>query len=155
MFHNGFVNYVNKIFTQFTALTPASTMPGIGQQMSGPDWCQHYRAIGAVLNEQSRMTQAEFEELRPRLSGFKVTSVSVYEAVVVRGLSQAEAAREFRMSRQNVNATILRITAVLDDCPPDWVPLNLNVPPSMAIEVKERVKLERERIAQEKAGQSL
>lgn len=73
-------------------------------------------------------------------SGISGSTWAIVEAVCVRGLSKAEAARELGTSPQNVSGAINRITAHLNGFPPDWTLVQEWMPKEMAASLRKELR---------------
>ncbi|SPY99912.1 Uncharacterised protein [Pseudomonas luteola] len=95
-----------------------------------------------------RMTQQEFDDVRPKLSGFMGSTVNMAELLIVKGLSLSETAKACNTSAQNVGQAIDRVIAVLEGLPPDWVHISEWMPASLAKEVRKQIKEARKALGQ-------
>lgn len=85
----------------------------------------------------SKMTEVEFQTLKPLLGRLTLKSVEVAEQVLVSGRDQAEVAREYKLTRQRVNDIVGRVQAAADDVPAGWVYVEGWFPPDLAAQVRQ------------------
>ncbi|MDH4602358.1 TrfB-related DNA-binding protein [Pseudomonas syringae] len=87
-----------------------------------------------------RMTEDEFEACRNRLASLSMNAVNLAHLVWVQGLSQAAAAEQLEISRQNAHGILKRATAHLNSLPGDWEKVEEWMPKDLAKEVRARIK---------------
>ncbi|MGP5477556.1 TrfB-related DNA-binding protein [Pseudomonas helleri] len=94
-----------------------------------------------ISNKAPTLTAEQLIRLKLDLqSGISGNTWAIVEAVCVRGLTKAEAARELGTSPQNVSGAISRITAHLNGFPPDWTLVQEWMPKEMATGVRKELK---------------
>lgn len=90
----------------------------------------------------SSMTAEEFEKALPRLSNLSGNVVAAARYVLVDGHGPSRAGELVGgMSRQSVNNAVKRVRAILDGFPADWVRVNELMPPELAAEVRQRIRV--------------
>ncbi|NPD70356.1 helix-turn-helix domain-containing protein (plasmid) [Lichenicola cladoniae] len=82
------------------------------------------------------MTQDDFDALRPSLGRMTVDTMDVARLVLVAGVSQADAAGRYGMSRQRVYGIMKRFEAASQGWPTDWRKVEVWLPPKLAAEVE-------------------
>jgi DNA-directed RNA polymerase specialized sigma24 family protein len=100
--------------------------------------------------EPNKLTEDDWERLRPQLESFKGTTAAIAEAVLVRGLSKSEAAREYGTSPQNVSQAVKRVTAHLNGYPPQWELVQVMLDPENAAYVRKLARDEKAKLEQGK-----
>lgn len=94
----------------------------------------------------ARMTQAEFDALRPNLGRMALDSIDIARLVLVDGMTQAEVATTHNMSRQRVFGILERFQKAAQAIPAGWRKVEVWLPPELADQVEavaERARLER------------
>lgn len=84
----------------------------------------------------TKMTQEQFDALRPLLGRLSLDSIAVAQAVVVKGSKPSEAADAFGMSRQRVNGILQRFRASAAQVPTGWRYVGVWLPPEAADHVE-------------------
>jgi len=104
-----------------------------------------------MTTPQQRMSAEDFEAQKHKLRTLSVQTNELARLVLVEGLNNTKAAQTVGMSRQNVNGAMNRVKALLADKRADYVFVQEWMPPSMAAEVRAKLKaLEEESAIQEK-----
>ncbi|NNB33946.1 TrfB-related DNA-binding protein [Pseudomonas fragi] len=104
-----------------------------------------------ISNKVPTLTPEQLIRLKLDLqSGISGNTWAIVEAVCVRGLSKAEAARELGTSPQNVSGAINRITAHLNGFPPDWTLVQEWMPKDMAASLRKELKRLKAELAEAK-----
>ena len=85
----------------------------------------------------ARMTQAEFDVLRPSLGRMALDTIDVARLVLVDGMTQAEVATSHKMSRQCVHGILQRFAAAAQNVPTGWRRVEVWLPPELADQVEE------------------
>lgn len=84
----------------------------------------------------ARMTQAEFDALRPKLGRMALDSIDIARLVLVDGLTQAEVATTHAMSRQRVFGILERFQKAAQAVPAGWRKVEVWLPPELADQVE-------------------
>ncbi len=84
----------------------------------------------------ARMTQAEFDALRPNLGRMALDSIDIARLVLVEGLTQAEVATTHNMSRQRVFGILERFQKAAQTIPAGWRKVDLWLPSNIADQVE-------------------
>jgi hypothetical protein len=95
------------------------------------------------MASQKKLTEAEFEELKPHLSQMKARSIEIAKAALVRGEKQADLAEKHGITNKAVSQMVGAVwKAFLEhgSRPDGWVTLNVALPPEMAVVVKQMEK---------------
>ena len=100
---------------------------------------------------QARMTQAEFDALRPNLGRIALDTIDIARLVLVDGMTQGEVATKHNMSRQRVYGILQRFAAAAQSVPTGWRRVEVWLPPDLADQVEtmaneERLKLSNPKI---------
>jgi len=85
----------------------------------------------------ARMTPAEFDALRPVIGRMAADSIDVARRVLVDGLTQAEVATTYNMSRQRVFGILQRFQMASQSVPHGWRKVEVWLPPELADQVEE------------------
>ena len=85
----------------------------------------------------ARMTQAEFDALRPNLGRMALDTIDIARLVLVDGLTQAEVATSHNMSRQRVYRILQRFAAAAQSVPTGWRRVEVWLPPNLADQVED------------------
>ena len=88
----------------------------------------------------ARMTQAEFDALRPNLGQITLDTIDIARLVLVDGLTQAEVATVHNMSRQRVYGILQRFAAAAQNLPTGWRRVEVWLPPELAGQVEAMAK---------------
>lgn len=97
------------------------------------------------------MTPQDFEALeKGKLRAMSRKALDLARLMFVEGKNQTEAADTLGMSKQSARYHRLRIEAVLNDQPAEWVLLQEWMPPAMAVEVRRNVLEARQKHDKEK-----
>ena len=83
-----------------------------------------------------RMTEADFEALRPRLGRLALDTVEIARAVLVGGMKPTEAAAHYNMTRQRVHGIVKRFLAAAQEVPTGWRRVEVWLPPALASQVE-------------------
>lgn len=92
------------------------------------------------MGSQKKLTDAEFEEIRPHLSQMKARSIDIAKAVLVDGKKQVDLAHLHQISTKAVSQMVIAVWNVFVERgsrPEGWVQLNVALPPEMAAVVKQ------------------
>lgn len=84
----------------------------------------------------ARMTQAEFDALRPNLGRMALDSIDIARLVLVEGMTQADVATTHNMSRQRVFGILERFQRAAQAIPTGWRKVEVWLPPDLADEVE-------------------
>lgn len=84
----------------------------------------------------ARMTQAEFDALRPNFGRITADTIEVAHVVLVQGVTPADAAVRYSMSRQRIHGIIQRFRAAAQAVPTGWRRVEIWLPPELAAEVE-------------------
>lgn len=84
-----------------------------------------------------RMTEEEFDKLRPLIGRLSVDSVEIARQVLVFGKTQSEIAKIKNMSKQRVFGLVSRFLSVAQIIPQGWEKVEVWLPPEMAKQVRE------------------
>ena len=84
----------------------------------------------------ARMTEADFEALRPRLGRLALDTVEIARAVLVEGMKPTEAATRYTMTRQRVHGIVQRFRAAAQEVPTGWRRVEVWLPPTLASQVE-------------------
>ena len=84
----------------------------------------------------ARMTQAEFDALRPNLGRMALDTIDIARLVLVDGMTQAEVATAHNMSRQRVYGILQRFAAAAQSVPTGWRRVEVWLPPELADQVE-------------------
>ena len=84
----------------------------------------------------ARMTQAEFDALRPNLGRMALDTIDIARLVLVDGMTQAEVATTHNMSRQRVYGILQRFAAAAQSLPTGWRRVEVWLPPKLADQVE-------------------
>ncbi len=82
------------------------------------------------------MTQVEFDALRPNLGRIAADTIEIAHVVLVEGVTPADVAKRYGMSRQRIHGIIQRFRAAAQAVPTGWRRLEVWLPPELADEVK-------------------
>jgi hypothetical protein len=103
------------------------------------------------MNTSPLMTAEEFDDLeRGKLRQLPRKTLDLARLMRVEGKTQTEAADALGMTKQVARYHRMKIDAVLNNQPSDWVELSLWVPPELAVEVRKRVTEAKEKLDQKK-----
>lgn len=86
------------------------------------------------------MSSTEFEENKHKLRTLSAQVNDLARLILVDGLTNTKAAEQLRMSRQNINGAMQRVTALLYDLPADYVFVQEWMPKKMAARVRAELK---------------
>lgn len=92
------------------------------------------------------MTAEEFELHKPKLSKLTQQTNTLAHSILVRGLTPKEAYTELGMTKQNAYRQMKKVNALIEGMPATWVKVDEFMPDWMAVEVRARIKKEREKI---------
>lgn len=84
----------------------------------------------------ARMTQAEFDALRPNLGRMALDSIDIARLVLVVGMTQAEVATVHNMSRQRVFGILERFQKAAQCIPMGWRKVEVWLPKELADQVE-------------------
>jgi len=84
----------------------------------------------------ARMTQAEFDALRPSLGRMALDTIDIARLVLVDGMTQAEVATTQNMSRQRVFGILERFQKAAQAIPSGWRKVEVWLPPELADHVE-------------------
>ena len=88
------------------------------------------------MTSSARMTEADFEALRPRLGRLALDTVEIARAVLVEGMKPTEAATRYTMTRQRVHGIVQRFRAAAQEVPTGWRRVEVWLPPALASKSK-------------------
>ncbi len=83
-----------------------------------------------------RLTLDEFEAMRPLLGRMSTATIEVARVVIVDGMTQAEAAIHYGMTRQRVYGIMQRFRAMKGGLPTRWRKIEVWLPPELAAQVE-------------------
>lgn len=95
------------------------------------------------MASRKRLTETEFEGIRPHLSQMKARSIQIARAVLVDGAKQSDLAEEHGITSKAVSqmvGTVWKAFMEHGSRPEGWVKLNVTLPPEMAVAVKQMEK---------------
>lgn len=95
------------------------------------------------MASQKKLTETEFEELKPHLGQMKARSIDIARAAIVQGAKQADLAAQYGITNKAVSQMVGAVwKAFLEhgSRPDGWVTLNVALPPEMAVVVKQMEK---------------
>ncbi len=88
----------------------------------------------------ARMTQAEFDALRPNLGRMALDTIDIARLVLVEGMTQAEVATTYNMSRQRIFGILERFQKTVQAIPRGWRKVEVWLPLDLAAEVEALAK---------------
>ncbi len=95
----------------------------------------------------AKMTQAEFDALRPNLGRMALDSIDIARMVLLEGMTQAEVATTHNMSRQRVFGILERFQKAAQAIPQGWRKVEVWLPPDLANEVEIMARVARDNIS--------
>ncbi|MDF4211158.1 TrfB-related DNA-binding protein [Pseudomonas protegens] len=98
-----------------------------------------------------RLTAEEFDEQKHKLRTLAASTTDLARLILVDGMTNTDAARAAKVSRQNVKKAMDRVMALLSDLPSDYVWFEGFMSPQRALSLKEEIRKDLNAYAVKKA----
>jgi len=95
------------------------------------------------MASRKKLTEKEFEEIRPYLSQMKARSIDIARDVLVNEAKQTDLAAKHNITPKAVSQMVIAVWNVFVEHgsrPAGWVKMSVSLPPEMAVVVKQMEK---------------
>jgi hypothetical protein len=100
------------------------------------------------MHPSRQISPADFETLRPRLSGrLAEATIDIARAVLVDGHSQSSVAVARGLTRQRVSTMVKQVWAIADEIPKGWERVDVWLPPKLAARVRQMAEDARTKVS--------